>query len=259
MTLWRNCFRLAGKHLLARDNTAYPSLSGYEKCMGIDLIYSTGDNKKIEELALQSGYFLGVRSDRKSYHPVLFVDQPYKDSTFTFEQHLSRVAKEQPKYATVPDLPKPDLFSDYCLATEISRVTTQADRLADYCQYPLIIPKWPGQLALIPAKYAIGYSVPTAYGGAEIDFSELSGRKVHLLGGRPANQLNCYRKISRYGQVISADSNAFQVDAKRGGWYFNSIEFVKNPNKERGHIYESITLSLQGIKTMWQRELERVA
>ncbi len=223
--------------------------------MDIDLIYSIGDNNRFEQIGIAEGYALGVRSDRKSYSSVMFVDQPYKNPNFTFEEHLARVAKEQPKYATVPDLPSPDLFFDYQLDLEIKRVIAQADRLANYCRYPLIIPKWPGQLAFIHNRYAIGYSIPTSYGGSQIDFDELKGRKVHLLGGRPVSQLYCYRRIQACGgRVVSCDSNAFQVDAKKGD-YFDGHRFVNNPNKTKGFFHENLHLSLQGIKKMWEREL----
>src|SRR5258708_5548354 len=124
----------------------------------MDLIYCAGSNKRLTQIAQDAGYLLGVRSDKLDYDfPISFVDIDYKKPDF--EQHLRIVAKLQPKYAIVPDL-----SADEVSEADIARAVLQAEQLAPYCDFPLIVPKLSGQLALIPARYAIAYSLPTSYG-----------------------------------------------------------------------------------------------
>src|SRR5260221_5351149 len=127
----------------------------------MDLIYCAGSNKRLTQIAQDAGYLLGVRSDKLDYgFPISFVDIDYKKPDFT--AHLGVVKKHKPKYAIVPDLSELETSEQ-----DIARAVNQAEQLSSYCEIPLIVPKLSSQIPLIPAKWAIAYSIPTSYGGAK--------------------------------------------------------------------------------------------
>jgi uncharacterized protein DUF6610 len=215
-----------------------------------DLIYCAGQNRRLMQIALDAGYLLGVRSDRLDYgFPISFVDIDYKAPDFT--QHVEIVKKHQPKYATVPDLS--EIAVD---EADIARAVKQAEQIAAYCETVLIVPKLPGQIAMLPPDVAIGYSVPTSYGGAQYPLWELSGRRVHLLGGSPHEQM----LLARYVDVMSVDGNMAQKIAIQFARYWQAEQWIAHP--ERGQGKEDVYLdcwqrSCINIRQQWSKEVER--
>jgi hypothetical protein len=86
-----------------------------------------------------------------------------------------------------------DLSEEEVSTQTVERAMGQYQQLVGYCEVPLIVPKLPGQIALLPAEVAIGYSLPTSYGGARYELWELEGRRVYLLGGSPHDQMEVYK------------------------------------------------------------------
>ncbi len=217
----------------------------------MDLIYCAGANRHLMQAALEAGWLLGVRSDRSSYgFTISFVDNEYRAPDWKL--HLRRVIKEQPKYATVPDLSE-----EICSLADIERAIKQADELSNYCQIPLIVPKLRAQLAHIPNHYAIAYSIPSSYGGATFGPWLLEGRRVHLLGGSPGTQRTLYRAIREYVEVISADGNMAQKVGLSYADYWNGLAWEKLPThvfqhdkRERGK--EAVRRSFITIPAMWR-------
>ena len=194
----------------------------------LDLIYCAGGNPRLDKIALDTGFLLGIRSDRNADgYPVSFIDIDYKRPDF--ERHLRTVQKYQPKYATVTDLSDRVVSED-----DIVRAITQVERLASYCGTVFIIPKLPGQLTLIPPGYAIGYSVPTHYGGASYPLWELTERRIHLLGGSPHLQMQCYLHLGCVATITSADGNMAQKMAVPFAKYWQAGRWVKHPEYRRG-------------------------
>src|SRR5581483_1402700 len=145
--------------------------------MMIDLIYCAGGNPRLSLIAEEEGWLIGFRSDYSApKHPIAFVDVEYKKPDFM--AHLRLVARHKPKYTTVPDLSEKEINR-----ADIDRAIQQAEQLSAYCEIPLIVPKLSGQLEMIPAFFAIGYSIPSSYGGAQYPLWELAERQIHLLGG----------------------------------------------------------------------------
>lgn len=196
--------------------------------MSIDLIYCAGANPRLTAIAHKAGYLLGIRSDRAAYgFPISFVDIDYKRPDFT--SHLEVVKKHAPKYATVPDL-----SATVVSEADIARALSQARLLQAYCETVLVVPKLPGQIALLPSDTAIGYSVPTTYGGAQYPLWELTGRRVHLLGGSPHEQMLVYRYLAAAGAVLSADGNMAQKMAIRFAKYWQDGKWVLHPRHGLG-------------------------
>lgn len=214
--------------------------------MVIDLIYCAGANDRLMRAASDAGWLLGARSDRSSYgHPLAFVDIHYRAPDFA--RHLRRVAAERPRYAVVPDLSETEVSK-----ADVARALAQADELAMFCETPLLVPKLAGQVALIPTRYAIAYSVPSSYGGARFGPWVLLGRRVHLLGGSPSTQRRMYRHLRGDADVMSVDGNMAQkVLGKLNDWSCRNV-WEKAP---RGTDYmECWRRSLENIYQMWLME-----
>jgi len=212
----------------------------------MDIVYCAGANPRLTRIAYEAGYLLGIRSDRSSYDfPISFVDIDYKAPDFT--AHLEIVKRHRPKYATVPDLS--EIAVD---EADIIRAVKQAEQLAPYCEIVLIVPKLSEQIAMLPGDLALGYSVPTKYGGIRtIPAWEFAERRVHLLGGSPHEQM----KLARYMDVMSADGNMAQKIAIQFARYWRDGQWIAHP--ERGQGKEDLYLdcwqrSCQNIYRCWQ-------
>lgn len=218
----------------------------------MDRIYCAGANPRLTAIAYEAGYKLGIRSDRADYgFPISFVDIDYKRPDFS--AHLEIVKKHAPKYATVPDLSEKVVDE-----RDVFRAVVQAKTIADYCEIPLIIPKLPGQIELIPANIAIGYSVPTSYGGAQYPLWELAGRHVHLLGGSPHEQMDLYPYIMAIGTVLSVDGNMAQKVAIRFAKYWQRRQWIEHPKHGTGEkdLYlDCWRRSCQNISQYWISEV----
>jgi len=191
----------------------------------IDLIYCAGANPRLTAIAQEAGYLLGIRSDRADYgFPISFVDIDYKHADWG--SHLRTIRKHVPKYATVPDLPAKPVEKCW---QEILHACGCARILSNYCEIPLIVPKVSGQITEIPEDIAIGYSVPTSYGGAQYPLWELAGRRIHLLGGSPHMQMLIYRYLQAIGSVVSADGNMAQKMAIQHAKFWLKGKWIKHP------------------------------
>ena len=217
----------------------------------LDLIYCAGDNERLTRMAYDAGFLIGIRSGRSSHgFPVHFVDIEYRRPNF--DKHLQAVKRYQPKYATVLDLSEQEVSTQ-----DIERALMQYEQLASYCQIPLIVPKRFGQIALLPPDVALGYSIPTSYGGAkDIKLWEFEGRRIHLLGGSPQKQLECYQTLSACAQVVSADGNMAQLMATQFAKYWETGRWVEHP--QRGTNTPDIYLdcwkrSCSNIREEWGR------
>lgn len=213
-----------------------------------DLIVCAGGNREFLHVASQTGYLLGLRSGYASYgYDIQFVDSEYQRPNF--ERHLKTVMKYQPKYAVVPDC------SDQSVSpSDIERVMKQYEQLSPYCQIPLVVPKLPGQIALLPTSIAIGYSVKSTYGGAKYDLWELHGRRVHLLGGSPRDQMEVFRQLAGRANVLSADGNMAMGAARNFAQYWDG-GWVDHP--EKGSTDNSLYLecwreSCKNIRREWE-------
>jgi hypothetical protein len=222
----------------------------YDIKPAIDLIYCAGGNPRLSEIAQQEGWQLGFRStESMGNFKVVFIDNHYRK--LDFEKHLRVVAKHKPKYATVPDLSEEDVSEQ-----DVERAMRQYEQLANYCQIPLIIPKLPGQIAMLPQEVAIGYSIPTNYGGAQYPLWELEGRRIHLLGGSPHEQMDIYQELSLVATVMSADGNMANKMATQFAKYWRNSSWIVHPGrKENGKdlYFECWRWSCANILAAWKR------
>lgn len=168
----------------------------------MDLIYCGHRNPQLAEIAIEEGWLYGSQPS-KVKHKVSFCDLDYKRCDNAYLDRYARFVQCcHPKYATVPDL-----FS----IDDVDNVLRFAEeRIANYVEVVIVIPKVSGVLADIPqmigrSKVILGYSTPTRYGATSVPALEFaaSGRQIHLLGGSPKKQMELYR----YLPVVSADGN----------------------------------------------------
>jgi hypothetical protein len=220
----------------------------------VDILFCAGGNKQLMGIAYEAGMGLGIRSDRPSHgFPIVFVDINYRRPP-AFEEHLRAVAQAQPRYAIVRDLSE----RETCGA-DIERAVREARILANYCEVPLLVPKRPGQIELLPADLAIGYSVPTRHGAAQYPLWELHGRRVHLLGGNPREQMTAHLYLSCRNVLLSADGNM----AQKVAWlavYWQDGRWVDHPHKgmHLHHLaHECLGLSCRNILREWRQFIER--
>lgn len=219
----------------------------------LDLIFCAGDNREFFQVADAAGFMLGIRSGRQSYgYKVQFVDIEYRRRNF--EKHLKVVARYQPKYATVLDL-----SDEQVSAQDIERAMKQYEQLSCSCQIPLIVPKLPGQIAMLPHNVALAYSIPTSYGGARYELGELIGRRVHLLGGSPHEQMDLYRRLDGWAQVTSVDGNMAMRIARDFSKYWQHGAWVDHPRKGTPGLslyLDCWQRSCTNIRREWQRLAE---
>jgi hypothetical protein len=89
-----------------------------------------------------------------------------------------------------------------------------AEELAEHAQNVIVIPKYQC-LDRIPAKFVLGYSVPTSHGGTPLPVEAFKGRRVHLLGGSWKAQLAHMAQLGE--DVVSFDNNYIGMIAQKGG------------------------------------------
>jgi len=216
----------------------------------LSLIYCGDGNPTLATIAIEEGWLYGFRSDKRpGAHCVAFVDVNFKRPNF--ERHLEMVAHYHPKYATIPDLSEQEVSQ-----SDVARALEQAERLQPHCETVFIVPKLSGQIAMLPPDVAIGYSVPSGYGGAQYPLWELEGRRVHLLGGSPRKQIQVYLHLSAIAEVISMDGNYAHGQAvkyamfwQRHTWHYHPLVERKAPN-----LYQECwRWSCQNIRAYWQQ------
>lgn len=217
----------------------------------MDIIYCAAGNPLLVDIACEEGWLLGMRSDASPMrYPPVFIDIDYKHPDF--EKHLAQVAHYHPQYATVPDLSEQEVTLQ-----DVERATAQAEQMQPYCETVLIIPKLSGQIALLPEYIAIGYSVPSRYGGAQYPLWELAGRRIHLLGGSPRKQFQAYLHLSAIAEVMSIDANYHQAQAINYAMYWQRDQWHYHPRKgesDARDLYpECFRWSCRNLMQAWKK------
>ena len=224
--------------------------------MEIELIHSAGPTKQIARIALEYGFKLGVRHDYTPPYPVEFVDVDYKKPP-SFGEQLKVVRALKPKYAIVRDLQQVGYSEE-----DMERAIQEYKILANYCEYPFIVPKNSMQMAKLPPEYNVAVSLSTKYGSCSYDQeTELQGRRLHLLGGSPKGQLLAYRKLRKNNLVGSADGNVSFAMANAWLHVWNYTKWAKwYPRKQTGGGHDQyipcFKESCRRIICMWQTYFE---
>jgi len=166
---------------------------------------------------------------------IAFLDIDWRN--YNFIRHLEVAAATRPFMTVARDILE---------ASQLQIIVGEAERLAKFARYVIIVPKARGlakRFATIPAEFLLGYSVPTRYGGTSLPIA-LFNRPVHLLGGRPDVQ----RRLADRIPVFSVDCNRFTLDAAFGD-YFDGRIFRPHPT---GGYVKCLAESLRNMNRLWR-------
>lgn len=155
----------------------------------------------------QSRARLGAESSKdwlEGYVPQ-FIDFPFTDPDATFADHLTVVKATCPTLTVAPDIEK---------GRTLAEVVDMADRLLEYSQSVIVVPKSVHPSA-VPDRFRVG--VPLADFGtgapwAAWDYQDCG--PVHLLGGGPARQLTTGASLP----VASVDTATLGKTSRFGYW-----------------------------------------
>lgn len=170
----------------------------------IRLIWCADGNARHSMIAHAAGWLYGARLPARGLAllPLHMADQDWRRPDRA--RYMASLAKHRPALATVLDWEHPE---------QLSEVLSWAEEAAQYAtEAVLLIPKVPGGIPLLPRRIGdkdvwLAYSVPTSYGGSPVPLWELRGWTVHLLGGSPQAQRDCWRYLRQIADVRSADCN----------------------------------------------------
>jgi hypothetical protein len=178
----------------------------------MDIIFCAGRNKRFAEIALAEDFLYGVRHDYRPLWRPFMVDINWK--CYQWSDYVGKVAEWQPVAAMVPDYESPEQRG--------SMVARACQLVALGVERVMVCPKFLGAVLDVPEWCIIAISVPSSYAGFLPPIAELKGRKVHLLGGSPRDQLDVCRWYRSHGiEVISVDVNMHMKAAQHGTFYRN--------------------------------------
>lgn len=169
-----------------------------------------GNNRQMPEVARASGMAYGTRHIEAPRDWPLMVDIHWRD--YDWQDYMHKIAEWRPVMAMVPDYEYPSQRRQ--LYQQIR------DLKAAGVLRIMVCPKFSGAVAHIPSWCIVAVSVPSSYAGFVPVFSELTGRRVHLLGGSPHKQIKTIIEFVGAGiQIVSTDGNAHTNAAKHGEWW----------------------------------------
>lgn len=181
----------------------------------MDIVYVRGGDKDAPRIAALSGMHYGTRHDYTPYAAVWMLDIKWKE--YDWLKYLALVRQYQPVMALAPD---------YEWSWQWTGLQRQIDDLRPLVKRVLVCPKWAGAIDHIPADCVIALSVPApSYAGwLPDDLNQLSGRKVHLLGGSLRRQGDLLMRLNAVGaDVTSIDGNTIAMKAGKGQCFSEGV------------------------------------
>lgn len=139
-----------------------------------------------------------------------FADQNWKQPRRA--AYMAALAQHRPVLASVLDWEREE---------QLPEVLDWAAEAATHADQVMIVPKVCGGVARLPetvggVPVVLGYSVGNKYGGTPVPVWEFAGRRVHLLGGAPHQQMRLWRYFRGIATVVSVDGNQLRQAANRG-------------------------------------------
>lgn len=203
----------------------------------VEMIFSSGGNRTMTELAAGKGFLSGSQLPRTVYGDLYFADQNPKAPP-TKQKYMAALAKYRPMWATVLDI---------AMGWQIREALAWGEEARQWVRGGIIyIPKIPEIMHRFPTENTrIGYSVPTGHGKTDVPLAEFMGFPIHLLGGHPMVQ----REIALQLDVVSFDTNFIQKPAILGKRAFDGEKFIQCP-REMSYL-DVLALSLDGVARLW--------
>lgn len=167
-------------------------------------------------IAICHGFLPGARlpGHVATRQRLYFADQDWKQPNR--RAYMRALAKHRPVMASVLDWERPE---------QEAEVMDWAAEAAQYVDMVMVIPKVCNTVDRIPnviggKPVIVGYSVGNKFGGTPVPLWELAGRRVHLLGGAPHQQIKLWRYLHAIADVVSVDGNQLRQGANRGTVWF---------------------------------------
>lgn len=226
------------------------------------LIFCLGSNRRFMPIARAAGWWAGARLPAtlyESHYPLAFADQNWsayqrallrspRSAAVRRAAYMHAVAVARPIMASVLDWERPD---------QLSEILDWAAEIAPHVEHIMLIPKVVNQAERLPdciggKPVVLGYSIPTTHGGTRCQLSEFDGRRVHLLGGSPRQQIQAAQLLIEKGpnaRLISADSNMLH-QAAGYGTYWTGRQW-RNDGAHATTTETALSFSLQNIYRMW--------
>ena len=200
------------------------------------LIWCADGNVRHSLDAHMAGWLYGARLPAKGLAPLplTMADQDWKRPNRG--RYMAELQARRPAIATVLDWEEPG---------QLAEVLSWAEEAAQHVtEAVLVVPKVPGGVPLLPRRIGgvdvwLAYSVPTAYGGSPVPLWELAGWPIHLLGGSPQAQRDCYRYLRLITDVRSADGNMAKKMATRRCCYWTRETTRHGHWQPLGHAVET--------------------
>lgn len=204
-----------------------------------EMLKFVAHSHRVLRIAIKYGWLPGARytnlRDVREFDRLGFLDIDW--ANYDFRKHLAAARSTRPLMTVARDILN---------CADLDEITAQADRLSEYVDTVIVVPKdrrlGPRIDELIPQRFLLGYSVRTRYGGTSIPLRHFT-RPVHLLGGRPEIQ----RRLAENLQVRSLDCNRFTLDAAFGDFFDGEI-FRPHPI---GGYERCVRDSIHNISALW--------
>lgn len=152
--------------------------------------------------------------------------------------HVLRLVRQYKPVAVV--------VPDFIAKKQLDLLTRQINDLAALnVRRIMVCPKFDGALDLIPDGVIIAISVPTKYAGYLPAPASVSGRRLHLLGGTPDQQLYLMRHKYPGAHVISGDMNKHASKAAHGQyWHSTQARWIQTPKRQYPTAFLELVSSL---------------
>jgi hypothetical protein len=234
----------------------------------MEIIYCSGGNRRLAEIAHDAGFLLGSQLPETVYLPIGFADQNWKQPNR--DRYLQYLRQHRPRMATVLDWEQPE---------QLPEVLAWAEDVAAIVDIVMIIPKVLGGIHCLPTSIGgkpirLAFSYPTGFGAASWDIlPEMIGwpHGVHILGGQPHDQMEIaagrirrkWRKITRQGNLFasgldvrSVDGNYFQLKATKYCEHWDNGRWIPDGGVTAIDApYEAFRRSCANIMAAWRRLL----
>lgn len=211
-------------------------------------IHVQGGNPKHAEICQSIGIPYGTRNTDKAYGTVFMLDvnwEQFKKGKFSWNNYLETVTQLNPIQVMTVDYESP---------SEYDSLMGQIQDLRDLGTLRIMVcPKFNGAIADIPHDCIVGVSVPSKHAGFLPDPSQLSGRRVHLLGGSPPKQRHYTMVYRGHGAIVqSVDGNSHEAASSKGSVWINGRWQRPPKGREKLDKFHAQTMSARNIVAMFQ-------
>lgn len=236
-------YRNAGFRLSGEEAGKHRKLNIWELRILCQIVQ--GGNPSIPEIAYRSGMAYGTRHSERPYGYPFAVDINWKK--YDWEDYLNKISKWRPVQAMVADYEYPE---------QKELMLRQVEDLRGLgVMRMMVCPKFDGAVRDIPDDCIVAVSVPSTYGGYVPLYHELTGKKIHLLGGSPVQWFGQKSKgttrsatgiisslMGAGANIISADGNSHTKVATKGGVYANGKWNFKDKYRRAKFDYNEVSI-----------------